>query len=135
MLKVVSFKICPFVQRVTGLLEAKGLPYEIEYISLKNKPSWFLEVSPHGQVPLLLTESGQVLFESDAIAEYLDDIAAPIESGVTPEQRALDRAWSYMASKNYLVQCSAMRSGDEATLEARAAKLRTVFHKAEWHLD
>lgn len=43
MIKIISFKICPFVQRVTALLEAKQLPYEIEYISLKNKPQWFLE--------------------------------------------------------------------------------------------
>lgn len=134
MLKVVSFKICPFVQRVTGLLEVKGIPYEIEYISLKDKPGWFLEVSPNGQVPLLLTESGQALFESDAIAEYLDDIATPLEADITPEQRAMDRAWSYMAAKHYLVQCSAMRSADQNTLEERAAKLRKAFHKAEWQL-
>ena len=48
MLKVISFKICPFVQRVTGWLEAKGLPYEIDYISLKDKPQWFLDLSPNG---------------------------------------------------------------------------------------
>lgn len=41
MLKIVSFKICPFVQRVTGALAAKGIPFEIEYISLKDKPQWF----------------------------------------------------------------------------------------------
>lgn len=33
MIKVVSFKICPFVQRITALLEAKQIPYEIEYIT------------------------------------------------------------------------------------------------------
>ncbi len=46
MIKIVSFKICPFVQRVTGLLEAKKIPYELEYISLKDKPQWFLDISP-----------------------------------------------------------------------------------------
>lgn len=134
MLKIVSFKICPFVQRVTGLLEAKGIPYEIEYISLKDKPGWFLEISPNGQVPLLITESGQALFESDAIVEYIEEVTVPLEADVTPEQRAMDRAWSYMAAKNYLVQCSTMRSADENTLEERSAKLRKIFHKAEWQL-
>ena len=45
MIKVVSFKICPFVQRVTALLEAKGLDYQVEYISLRDKPDWFLNIS------------------------------------------------------------------------------------------
>ena len=78
MIRIVSFKICPFVQRVTALLEAKQIPYQIDYISLSDKPDWFLELSPTGQVPVLVTEGGTPLFESDAIAEYLDDISAPL---------------------------------------------------------
>ncbi|MTI18300.1 glutathione S-transferase family protein [Rhodobacteraceae bacterium RKSG542] len=134
MLKIVSFKICPFVQRITALLEAKGLAYQVEYISLKNKPQWFLDISPTGQVPVLITESGKALFESDAIAEYIDEISTPLESGLTPEDRAYNRAWSYQGSKHYLVQCSAMRSGDCKTLEERAANLDKAFARAEAQL-
>ena len=47
-MKIVSFKICPFVQRVTALLETKGVDYEIEYIDLSNKPQWFVTV--HGKL-------------------------------------------------------------------------------------
>ena len=133
-MKIVSFKICPFVQRVTAILEAKGMPYEIEYISLSDKPDWFVEISPNGQVPVLISDSGIALFESDAIAEYLDDIAAPMEPEISPEQRALDRAWSYQASKHYLVQCSTMRSPDKETLLERSAKLSRAFAKAEAQL-
>ncbi|MEM9489252.1 MAG: glutathione S-transferase N-terminal domain-containing protein, partial [Myxococcota bacterium] len=135
MLKVVSFKICPFVQRVLALLEAKNIRYEVQYIDLSDKPRWFLDISPNGQVPLLITESGQALFESDAIAEYLDEIHAPLQSDVTPEQRALDRAWSYQASKHYLVQCSAMRSPNRDTLAERAARLNKAFARAENKLN
>jgi len=131
MLKIVSFKICPFVQRVTALLAAKKIDYEIEYISLKDKPQWFLELSPNGQVPLLITQSGIALFESDAIVEYIDEVSAPIESNVSPEQRAIDRAWSYMATKHYLTQCSAMRSADRDTLQQRSETLGKIFAKAE----
>ncbi|PSW18122.1 glutathione S-transferase [Photobacterium sanctipauli] len=131
MIKIVSFKICPFVQRVTARLAAQNIPYEIEYISLKDKPQWFLDISPNGQVPLLITESGTALFESDAIIEYLDEVYPMLESDVTPEQRALDRAWSYLGSKHYLVQCSTMRSADEATLTERREKLAKAFAKAE----
>ncbi len=113
------------------MLEAKKIPYEIEYISLSDKPQWFLDISPNDQVPVLITDSGAALFESDAIVEYLDEISDPLEGDVSPEQRAIDRAWSYMAAKNYLVQCSAMRSADQSTLEERSTKLRKIFQKVE----
>ncbi len=131
MIKVVSFKICPFVQRVTALLEAKNMPYEIEYINLSDKPAWFLALSPTGQVPLLMTENGVALFESDAIIEYIEEISDPDAENGTPEQRAIDRAWSYQATKHYLVQCSAMQSANQETLAERSVKLNAAFEKAE----
>ena len=69
-MKIVSFKICPFVQRVIGALEVKQLSYEVEYISLMDKPDWFLKASPHGQVPILIEPAG-VLFESGPISKIL----------------------------------------------------------------
>lgn len=131
MIKVVSFKICPFVQRVTALLEALKVPYELEYISLKDKPQWFLDISPNGQVPVLVAENGTALFESDAIVEYINEVYGPLEQNESPEQRAINRAWAYQATKHYLVQCSTMRSGDSATLDERMAKMRKLFSKAE----
>ncbi|MBA5761189.1 glutathione S-transferase family protein [Vibrio sp. 404] len=134
MIKVVSFKICPFVQRVTAALEAKQIPYEIEFINLSDKPQWFLDISPNGQVPLLVTESGTALFESDAIIEYIEDEYGALEQGISNEQRALDRAWSYLGSKHYLVQCSTMRSGDEALFSERLNNLQKAFAKVEKQL-
>ena len=135
MIKIVSFTICPFLQRVTAALEAKKIPYEIEYIDLNNKPQWFLDVSPNGQVPIMITTNGVTLFESDAIIEYIDDEYGPLEQGVTNEQRALDRAWSYLGSKNYLTQCGTMSSKDKTTFEQRTDKFQTAFHKVEKQLS
>jgi len=134
-MKVVSFKICPFVQRVTALLEAKAVDYEVEYISLKDKPEWFLDVSPHGQVPVLITDSGQALFESDAIVEYIEEVSPPLQPQLTLEEKAINRAWSYLASKNYLVQCSAQRSPNQDTLRQRNEKLGRAFDRIEKQLD
>ncbi len=131
MIKIVSFKICPFVQRVTALLEAKGLDYQVEYISLSDKPQWFLDISPNGQVPVMVTEGGVALFESEAIIEYIEEAYGPLEADVSLEQKALNRAWSYLAAKNYLVQCGTMRSRDGATLVEKSAKLGTAFDKIE----
>lgn len=130
MIKLISFKNCPFVQRVMGALVTKNVPFEIEYIELSDKPQWFLDISPNGQVPVLVTEDQTVLFESDAIVEYLDDKYAPIEQ-VSAEQKALDRAWSYQASKHYMPQCGTMGSKDKDTFETRLANLSKSFAKAE----
>jgi len=133
-MKVVSFKICPFVQRVTALLEAKGVPYEVEYISLTDKPQWFLDISPNGQVPVLITDSGQALFESDAIVEYIEEAFSALQPGIPLETKATNRAWSYLASKNYLVQCSAQRSPDKDVLQERSDKLGKAFDRIEKQL-
>ena len=45
-LKLVSFKACPFVQRVAITLQYKGIDYDIEYIDLADPPEWFLAISP-----------------------------------------------------------------------------------------
>ncbi len=133
-MKIVSFKICPFVQRVTALLEAKNIPYEIEFISLSDKPQWFLEISPNGQVPVLITDKGRALFESDAIVEYLEEAYPALEPDLSLEDKATNRAWSYLASKNYLVQCSAQRSPDAEVLKERSAKLGKALERMEAQL-
>ncbi|MEM7197097.1 MAG: glutathione S-transferase family protein [Pseudomonadota bacterium] len=130
-MRLVSFRICPFVQYITALLAAKQQPCDIDYISLRDKPVWFLEISPTGQVPILITDDNIALFESSAIAEYLDEVFPPLQPDLTPEQRALERAWCFQATKHYLVQCSAQRSSDWDTLHTRAEKLGAAFTRAE----
>ena len=133
-MKIVSFKICPFVQRVTALLEAKGIDYELEFISLSNKPQWFLDISPNAQVPLLITDEGEALFESDAIVEYIEEAFAPLRAGLTPVEKARERAWSYLATKHYLPQCGAQRSADQDILTERSQKLDKAFDTIEAQL-
>jgi glutathione S-transferase len=135
MLKIVSFKICPFVQRVTAALEAKQVPYEIEYINLNDKPQWFLDISPNGQVPILLTDNGTTIFESDAIIEYIDDEYSPLEFNLSNEDKALDRAWSYLGAKHYLTQCGAMSSKSKVIFEERTAHFIKAFEKVESQLN
>lgn len=133
MIKIVSYKICPFVQRVTAALSVRNIPFEVQYIDLNNKPDWFLAISPHGQVPLMVLADQTVLFESDAIVEYINDEYGELFP-LTNEQRVIERAWRYLATKNYLLQCSTMRSSDAATFKERAQKLMDVFKKVEQQL-
>jgi len=97
-LKLVSFKACPFVQRVVIVLEMKAVDYEIEYIDLACPPDWFLAITPLKKVPLLIVENS-VIFESSVINEYIDE-AFPVNR-LHPEDllsKAQNRSWIEFSS-------------------------------------
>lgn len=75
------------------VLRAKEIPYQVTYIDLTDKPDWFLAISPHGKVPVLQVD-GEPLFESNAIAEYLDEAAEPRLHPADLIRRARNRAWT-----------------------------------------
>ncbi len=75
------------------VLRAKQVDFEITYIDLRNKPEWFLKISPHGKVPVLSVDD-HPLFESNAIAEYLDETVSPRLHPEDPVKRARNRAWT-----------------------------------------
>ena len=75
------------------VLRAKTVEFRVTYIDLGDKPDWFLEISPHGQVPVLVVD-GVPLFESNAIAEYLEETIAPPLHPSDPIRRARNRAWN-----------------------------------------
>lgn len=90
--KLISFKLCPFVQRAVIVLEHKMIEHDIEYIDLANPPAWFTELSPLKKVPVLLVGEN-VIFESTVINEYLDE-AYP--NRLHPQDiiiRAKNRSW------------------------------------------
>ncbi len=74
-------------------MRVKNVEFEVTYIDLRNKPDWFLEISPHGKVPVLNVDD-QPLFESNAIAEYLDEVVPPRLHPEDPIERARHRAWT-----------------------------------------
>ena len=75
------------------VLRAKAVKFDVTYIDLRNKPDWFLEISPHGKVPVLDVD-GQPLYESNAIAEFLDETVKPRLHPADPILRARNRAWT-----------------------------------------
>jgi len=99
--KLISFKVCPFVQRSVILLKEKGVDYDIEYIDVYNPPDWFLEISPTGKVPVMQVE-GAVLFESAVINEYLDEVYTPQVHPSDPLKKAQNRAWMEYTSPLYM---------------------------------
>ncbi|MDJ0929117.1 MAG: glutathione S-transferase family protein [Gammaproteobacteria bacterium] len=96
-LKLISHRLCPYVQRARIVLNEKRIPHDIEFIDLDAKPDWFLAVSPLGKVPVLLVD-GEPLFESAAIIEFLDETTPGSLHPAGPLERARHRAWIEFAS-------------------------------------
>ena len=74
-------------------MRAKGVEFEVTYINLREKPDWFLEISPHGKVPVLIVDEVP-LFESNAIAEFLEEVTEPRLHPSDAVERAKHRAWT-----------------------------------------
>ncbi len=109
--------------------------YVVEHVESDPRPDWLLKLSPDGgEVPALITDEGAGLFQSDAIMEYLEELSVGRLLSGNPTQKALTRAHAYLASDNYLTQCSTQRSPDAETLAERSADLTPLFRHMETEL-
>lgn len=97
-LKLVSFDLCPYVERSRIVLLEKDVPHEIEFIELANKPPWFLAISPMGRVPVLLVDD-RPIFESMIINELIEDLhPRPALLPADPLAKAEARGWIVFAN-------------------------------------
>lgn len=112
-LELISFKLCPFVQRSVITLKTKNAPYRIRYVDLADPPEWFLQLSPSKKVPLLLIGGSQVLFESSVINEFIDEVTPGRLHPEDPLRRAFNRSWIEYGS-NCLTDTLHMTTVDSA---------------------
>lgn len=122
-LELISFALCPYVQRAAIVLLEKGCAFDITYIDLKNKPDWFLEISPLGKVPVLKVD-GEILFESAVIAEYLDETRPPRLHPADALQRARNRSWIEFSSEMLVSHFRLLMTKDEDEFCSRQKEMR-----------
>jgi glutathione S-transferase len=67
----------PFVRRVGISLHLLGLPFEQLPLSVFSQATEVRKTSPLGRVPVLVLADGEVLVDSVAILDHLDEIARP----------------------------------------------------------
>ncbi|MGF6432991.1 MULTISPECIES: glutathione S-transferase family protein [Bradyrhizobium] len=135
-LKLISHKLCPYVQRAVIALREKGVPFERIDIDLANKPDWFLKISPLGKVPVLVVtrDDGKevALFESNVICEYIEETQAGAK--LHPENaltRAEHRAWMEFGSAILGDLWGLETATDAAAFESKRQAVAAKFARVE----
>ncbi|UGY02839.1 glutathione S-transferase family protein [Bradyrhizobium quebecense] len=135
-LKLISHKLCPYVQRAVIALHEKGVPFERIDIDLANKPDWFLKISPLGKVPVLVVtgDDGKevALFESNVICEYIEETQGGAK--LHPQDaltRAEHRAWMEFGSAILGDLWGLETATDAATFESKRQAVAAKFVRVE----
>ena len=130
---LVSHALCPYVQRVAIALAEKCVAFERLTVDLSRKPDWFLAISPLGRTPVLKV-GDDVLFESAAILEYLEETLPNPLHPEDPVERARDRAWIGFGSECLNDIAGFYSARDTQMLDAKAASLHARFRVLESRL-
>ncbi len=133
-LELISHKLCPYVHRAAITLHEKGIPFARREIDLKNKPDWFLKLSPYGKVPVVLAD-GVALFESSAILEFLDETHPPSLLPADPFARAHQRAWAEGSTELSQAQWNLLVAATPADRDTAAGTFATVADRIERALE
>jgi glutathione S-transferase len=129
-LKLISHKLCPYVQRAVIALAERSTGFERIDIDLANKPDWFLAISPLGKTPVL--QVGDVpIFESAVILEYLEETQPKPLHPADPLTRAEHRAWIEFGSTVLNDIAGFYAAAGDATFKAKAAQLEQRFARLE----
>lgn len=135
-LKLISHKLCPYVQRAVIALHEKGVPFERIDIDLANKPDWFLKISPLGKVPVLVVtgDDGKevALFESNVICEYIEETQGGAK--LHPQDaltRAEHRAWMEFGSAILGDLWGLETATDAAAFESKRQAVAAKFARVE----
>lgn len=133
MLTLVSFDLCPYVQRAAIALAEKGIRFERRDVDLADKPDWFRAISLLGKVPLLKVDH-EVLFESAAIVEYLDETHGPKLHPRDALVRARHRGWMEFGSSILADIWTVETTSDPAAFQVKVRTLREKFVRLEGEL-
>lgn len=134
--ELVSFSICPYVQRSVVTLLHKKVDFKLSFIDLGNPPDWFNKISPLGKVPVLLirktpNSEPAVLFESAVINEYIDEVTPPSLFPKDPLEKARQRAWVAVGGELLMTLYTLMTSSDSAELSEANTDLWEVLDRVE----
>ena len=129
-LRLISHKLCPYVQRAVIALTEKGVAFERVDVDLADKPGWFLAISPLGRTPVLQV-GDTAIFESAVILEYLEETQTKPLHSSNPLRRAEHRGWIEFGSTVLSDIAGFYSAPDEVAFEAKATQLEARFARLE----
>jgi glutathione S-transferase len=129
--ELISFKLCPYVQRAVITLNYKKADFKLTYIDLGNKPDWFDEISPLGKVPVLRVDGVHSIFESAVIADFLDEVIPPEMNLPDPLAKAKERGWIEFGSQMIMHHGTMFMETDLEKAEEARKKLFAALPRLE----
>jgi glutathione S-transferase len=85
-MQLVGRLLSPYVRRVAATLNLYGMAWEARPLSTLADGAAIRALNPLGRVPILILDDGEVLTESSAILDHLDELAG--EAALTPRSGA-----------------------------------------------
>ncbi|MFV9474630.1 glutathione S-transferase [Advenella sp. RU8] len=136
----------PFVRKVMMVVQELGLLDQLEKETVQvhpvNRLQSLIVSNPLGQVPTLITDDGQALYDSRVICEYLNDKAngrlfgdQQSRWGILSELAALDGSLSALVTARYEISVRPVELQWLAWVDAQMDKTRTTLEYFEGKAD
>jgi len=141
----------PFVRRVAVTLYHYGMPFERNAISVFSNVKAMQKLNPLIRVPSLMLDTGEVLIDSSAIIDFLDEKAGPARALTPPhgpERRkvlqtvafatgAMDKAIAVFYERFFHEGKALAKDWEKRCLEQLAGGLAHLEHEcgAPWFID
>lgn len=137
-MELISHHLCPSLHTAIILLEKKGLKrnqdFTVTYVPIYDLPQSFFNLSPKGNMPVLLLPDNKFLVRSAAIYEYINETISPGFLPADAYERALHRELIIICS-DLLNQLRAVFTGkEEAIVNSAIEKLFEDMKNAEEQL-
>ena len=131
---LISHHLCPYVQRAVIVLTEKRVEHRRTYIDLANKPDWFQALSPLGRTPVLEANDA-VVFESQVIAEYVDEITPGSLHPSDPLEKARCRSWIEFGSETLNAIAGFYHAKTPEAFAEKTVALRGKFERIEREIE
>jgi glutathione S-transferase len=122
--------LSPFVRRVAVSLKLTGQAFEHRALSTVDDLAEVKKLNPLGRVPALVLDDGEVLVDSNAILDHIDELAGPARALLPPSGKARREALQTVG-----IAYGVLEKGVAAVYE-RTKRPKELVH-APWrdHLD
>ena len=134
--------LSPFSRKVRVALKEKGLDFSLKVEKVWDRRPEFLALNPAGTVPVLVEENGEVIADSGAICEFLEEVypTRPLLGGIPVERAETRRLLAWFDTK-FASEVTSNVLGEKVLKrflgrgEPDAAAIRAGLRNIHTHLD